>query len=154
IETTPAASVRGGRLTDPGEGLDQLTASFKLLPALNFGCLEAGMLIFSPVRGLRPSEAARLATVKVPNPTSLTSDPFLSDAVIASKTSSTAFVASIFDRPVFVETTPTSSFLFTLSPPSYVTTKKPSMSLKMFGERSGSLERARAPRQLPPGVFR
>ena len=35
------------------------------------------MWIFSPVRGLRPSEAARCDTEKVPKPTSLTSSPTL-----------------------------------------------------------------------------
>jgi hypothetical protein len=32
------------------------------LPALNFGCDEALIFIGSPVRGLRPVEALRLAT--------------------------------------------------------------------------------------------
>src|SRR5262249_655539 len=42
------------------------TRSRKRRPGLNFACFDAAILIFSPVRGLRPCEAARLATVKVP----------------------------------------------------------------------------------------
>ena len=45
------------------------TASLSPLPALNFGCFEAGIWIVSPVRGLRPSVAARFDTLNVPKPT-------------------------------------------------------------------------------------
>src|SRR6185437_15638477 len=96
---------------------DQFTASFRPFPALNFGCFDAAILIFSPVRGLRPSEAARFDTVKVPNPTRRTSSPFLRDEAIESKTASTAFVASDFFKFAADATASTSSFLFTSQPP-------------------------------------
>ena len=37
-----------------------MTASLRPLPALNFGVFDAAILIVSPVRGLRPVDAARL----------------------------------------------------------------------------------------------
>lgn len=55
------------------------TMSLRPLPALNFGALLAAIWIFSPVRGLRPSEAARAATEKLPKPTRRTSSPALAD---------------------------------------------------------------------------
>ncbi len=42
--------------------LPELTWSFSCLPARNLGSLEGLMLMVSPVRGLRPLEAARFAT--------------------------------------------------------------------------------------------
>jgi hypothetical protein len=39
-----------------------LMARFNSAPALNLGCFDAGMVIFSPVRGWRPSVAALSAT--------------------------------------------------------------------------------------------
>ena len=98
------------------EPLSQLTASLSPLPALNFGCLEAGIWIDSPVRGLRPVEAFRLATLKVPKPTSRTSPPLLSDPVIESNTASTAFAASALERSELSATAATRSFLFTTRP--------------------------------------
>ena len=50
----------------------QLTASLRPLPALNLGWVEAEMDMGSPVRGLRPVDALRLLTEKVPKPTSRT----------------------------------------------------------------------------------
>ena len=41
---------------------DYFTRSFRALPALNFGALEAAILIFSPVAGLTPMRAPRSAT--------------------------------------------------------------------------------------------
>lgn len=52
-----------------------LTASFRALPATNFGALLALIVICSPVDGLRPVRSARLATENVPNPTSCTDSP-------------------------------------------------------------------------------
>jgi hypothetical protein len=52
----------------------------------------------------------RLATEKVPNPTSRTSSPFDSVRVIVSNTPSTAFVASLRDSPLASATAPISSF--------------------------------------------
>src|SRR6266567_3297141 len=65
-----------------GAGL-QFKESRSPLPGLNFACFEAAILIFSPVRGLRPSEAARWATEKVPNPTRRTSPPPFNAPAIA-----------------------------------------------------------------------
>src|SRR5690606_3640347 len=50
-------------------------------------------------------------------PTRRTSVPFLREAVMESKTQSTALVASFFDSPVSEETTAMRSFLLTLLPP-------------------------------------
>src|SRR5574338_1206188 len=88
----------------------QFSASFKPLPALHFGSLAAGMSIASPVRGLRPVDAAREDTRKVPKPTKRTSVPSRSDAVIASRTASIALAASAFDSAALAETTLTRSF--------------------------------------------
>jgi len=86
---------------------------------LNFGCGEALIFIGSPVRGLRPVEALRLATEKVPKPTRRTSSPFLSAPLMASKTPSTALVASVFDRPLESATALIRSFLFMWEPPTF-----------------------------------
>src|SRR5690242_16444802 len=100
--------------------MDQLTESFRPLPALNLGCVEALIVIGSPVRGLRPVEALRLETEKVPNPTRRTSSPFLSAAVIESNTDSTALLASPLLRPDLSATSPISSCLFMpMEPPDY-----------------------------------
>src|SRR5690606_37120535 len=90
----------------------QLTASFNPLPALNFGWVDALIVIGWPVRGLRPVEALRLATEKVPKPTRRTSSPFDSAPVMVSKTPSTALVASLRERPLVSTTAPINSFLF------------------------------------------
>src|SRR5690606_15394062 len=94
------------------ESRDQLQESLRPLPALNFGCVEALMVIGAPVRGLRPVEALRLVTEKVPNPTSRTSSPFDNALVIVSNTPSTALVASLRESPLASATAPISSFLF------------------------------------------
>src|ERR1043165_4748012 len=94
----------------------QLSSSRNRLPALNLACFEAAIWIFSPVRGLRPSDAARLATEKVPNPTNRTSVPPFNASVIESNTASTALLAADFDRSALPATASTSSFLFTCCP--------------------------------------
>src|SRR5688500_14830855 len=63
-------------------GVDQLTASFSALPALNDGFFDFWILIVSPVFGLRPSRAARSRTWKVPKPTRVTASPFFSALVM------------------------------------------------------------------------
>jgi hypothetical protein len=68
-----------------------LTASLRPFPGRNLGCFDAGILITAPVRGLRPSVAARFATVNVPKFTRRTSLPCWSVSVIASKSASIAF---------------------------------------------------------------
>src|SRR5688572_12191227 len=67
----------------------------------------------SPVRGLRPMLAARRVTWKVPKPTKRTSFPFLSEAVMESKTPSRALLASALERPAALATAAIRSFLFT-----------------------------------------
>ncbi len=62
---------------------------------MNFGCLEAGIWIFSPVRGFRPSLAARFTTLNVPKPTSRTSVPRLNADVMLWITLSTALLAAM-----------------------------------------------------------
>ena len=56
--------------------------------------------------------ALRFATENVPNPTSRTSSPSARAFWIASKTPSTAFEASLLERPQDSATAPISSFLF------------------------------------------
>jgi hypothetical protein len=74
---------------------------FNSAPALNFGCFEAGMTIFSPVRGLRTSVAARSLTWNVPNPGSLTSSPLANTSETTAIKASTALPASLLVVPVF-----------------------------------------------------
>src|SRR3546814_2741721 len=76
-----------------------LTASFRPLPALNLGWVDALIVIGSPVRGLRPVDALRFETEKVPKPTRRTSSPFLSAPEIETNTASTALLASPLPRP-------------------------------------------------------
>jgi hypothetical protein len=97
----------------------QLSESRSPFPGLNLGCFEAAIWIFSPVRGLRPSDAAREATENVPNPTSRTSSPPFNASAIESNTASTARLASDFLSSDLLATTSTSSFLFTGCPPEY-----------------------------------
>src|SRR3546814_1529151 len=70
------------------------------------------MVIVSPVRGLRPVDALRLLTAKVPKPTRRTSPPFFSAPVTASKTASTALLASPLVRPLESATAAIRSCLF------------------------------------------
>ena len=68
------------RNSEPQKAVQAFTASFRPLPGLNLGWLEASILIGSPVRGLRPVDALRCDTRKVPNPTSRTSSPRASNS--------------------------------------------------------------------------
>ena len=61
-----------------------LTASFKDLPALNTGALEAAILISSPVWGFLPFLAALFLTSKEPKPTNVIFSPFFKASVIVS----------------------------------------------------------------------
>jgi hypothetical protein len=108
-----------GRPVSTG-GRRQFSESRSPLPGLNLACFDAAILIFSPVRGFRPSEAAREDTGNVPKPTSRTSSPPFSASAIASNTASTALLASVFLSSVLPATESTSSFLFTGSPPERV----------------------------------
>ncbi len=92
-------------------------ASLSALPALNTGCLEALILISSPVCGLRPIRAERLRTVKEPKPIKVTLSPFLSALVIAWVMPSTARPASALERSAATATASINSALFTLFVP-------------------------------------
>jgi hypothetical protein len=61
---------------NPIGSVNYLTKCLNSAPARNFGAQAAGILIVFPVCGLRPIRALRLALVKVPKPTNLTSSPF------------------------------------------------------------------------------
>jgi hypothetical protein len=78
---------------------DYLTADFKIFPAENFGTLVAGIRKASPVLGLRPSRAFRLATVKVPKFTSETRCPFFRDVVTAPVKARNAVLAATLVIP-------------------------------------------------------
>ena len=86
----------------------------QLLPALNAGFIDAATLIVSPVRGLRPSRAARLRTANVPKPTTVTVSPFFRALVIAAMTASTARPASAFVSSAPSATASINSALFML----------------------------------------
>src|SRR5471030_1067095 len=88
-------------------------ASLRVLLALKRGTLAAGILIFSPVCGLRPSPALRRETWNVPKPTSSTFSFFLSDLVMTVRIASTALAASVLERLVEAATAAIRSCLFT-----------------------------------------
>src|SRR5258708_17237929 len=107
---------RGGGPGLDSAGRPQFSESRNPLPGLNLACFDAAILIFSPVRGLRPSDAAREATENVPKPTRRTSSPSFSASAMTSNTPSTALLASDFLMPVLPPTASTRSFLFTDTP--------------------------------------
>src|SRR5690554_8140863 len=72
-----------------------LTASFRALPALKPGTLEAAILISAPVCGLRPVRAARSFTEKVPKPIRVTWSPFFRAPVMELVIASSARPAEI-----------------------------------------------------------
>src|SRR5262245_26561472 len=77
------------------EKVQRFTAALSALPAEKRGRRAALIFTGWPVRGLRPSRAARLTTRKCPKPMIFTSAPFLSAAVMASKVASTADAAAV-----------------------------------------------------------
>jgi hypothetical protein len=76
------------------------TASFSDLPEANFGILAAGIVMTSPVRGLRPFLDFLFTTEKVPNPTSVTFCPFFKADLIEFKVESSDLDASALLNPV------------------------------------------------------
>src|SRR6186997_2942663 len=74
----------------------RFTASFSPLPAEKRGRFAALIFTGAPVRGSRPSRAARLTTRKLPKPMIFTSPPFFRVEVMASKVASTAVAAAVF----------------------------------------------------------
>jgi hypothetical protein len=69
------------------------------------------------VRGLRPVRAARLPTLNVPKPTSVTVEPILSAPLIAPNAPSSAFSAAAFEMSADFATASIISDLFTWYPP-------------------------------------
>src|SRR2546421_4219117 len=107
---TPSRAGREGVEIENGNRY-RLTASFRPLPAEKRGRLAALILTGVPVRGSRPSRAARLTTLKLPNPMILTSPPFFKVEVMASKVASTAVAAAVFVICALSATAAMSSFL-------------------------------------------
>ena len=89
-----------------------LTASRRVLPALNEGAVEAAMVMVSPVRGLRPVRAGRERVEKAPKPAIVTVSPLASASAMAENTALTAAAASDFDSEVLAATPTASSRLF------------------------------------------
>lgn len=65
-----------------------LTASLNAFPAVNFTVFAAGMLIVSPVDGLRPLRSARAPVENDPKPTSCTVSPRVTAPVTAARMAS------------------------------------------------------------------
>ena len=64
--------------------------------------VAAGIVTFSPVRGLTPCRSSRCCGENLPKPVNDTCSPPLSASVIESRNASTAFAASRFESPLFV----------------------------------------------------
>src|SRR5262249_40194615 len=77
-----------------------LTACRRALPAENRGTRRFGMLIATPVWGLRAMRALRFEILKVPNPTNDTWSPCFNDFVMPSMIESPTAAALAFFRPV------------------------------------------------------
>ncbi len=91
----------------------QFRWSLSALPGRNLGTLAALILIEVPVRGLRPSRAARLPTANVPKPTSDTESPFFRVVLTASMVASSARDAAALEMSALEEMKSISSVLFT-----------------------------------------
>ena len=89
------------------------TASLSAFPTVNFGLLDAGIWIDSPVLGFRPVVAFLWLTLKFPNPTMLTFSSLFRELVIESKRLSIALVESDLDKPAEDATEAIKSFLLT-----------------------------------------
>ena len=94
----------------------QFKASRSALPGRNFANLAALILSAAPVRGFRPTRAARLPTANVPKPTSETELPFFKVVRIAPMTDSSARAAAAFEMSALIAMCSTSSVLFTKNP--------------------------------------
>ena len=95
---------------------NQFRASFNALPGRNLGTLAALILIASPVRGLRPTRAARRVTAKVPKPTRDTEPPFFRVVLTAPMVASRARVAAALEISAFFAMCSINSVLFTRDP--------------------------------------
>ena len=83
---------------------------------------DAGIRTLSPVRGLRPVQAARLLVSNVPNPAILTVSSLDRASPIASSTTSTVSSAIVLLSPSLSATRPTIVDLFIASLPAPTTT--------------------------------
>ena len=72
------------------------TMSFRTLPALNTGTVEAGISMGSLVLGFRPTRAARFFTSNEPKPTSWTFSPSFKASVIGCRVAVMTGSASFF----------------------------------------------------------
>lgn len=88
-----------------------LTAFLKDFPGTNPGNLRADSVIRSPVFGFLPGLAARLRTVKVPNPVSTTFSPRFSESLMQFKNEFTASLEALLVKFAFFATTSMVSLL-------------------------------------------
>lgn len=86
-----------------------LIASFNAFPALNFGFLDAAIVMVSPLLGFLPSLSGRSATSKVPKPTNCTLSPAFNAPSTTAVKASIAFSASTFFNPACSATAATNS---------------------------------------------
>jgi hypothetical protein len=97
-----------------------LTESLRDLPAVNFGILAAGIVITSPVLGLRPFLDFLFTTENVPNPTRVTFCPFFRADLIEFRVASRDLDESALLSPVPEEILSISSaFVMDTSPLSF-----------------------------------
>jgi hypothetical protein len=94
-----------------------LSACFNVDDALNFIAVDAGTLIDSPVRGLRPVRAARWVVLNEPKPGHATLSPDLADDVTMSKKELSTRSASPFETPALPATLSKSSLLLMVAMP-------------------------------------
>jgi len=95
----------------------QFNESLSALPGRNFGTFAALILISSLVRGLRPVRAARLLTMKVPNPTSVTELPRFKLPRMPATIASRARPAAALEMSACLAMWSINSVLFTLCTP-------------------------------------
>src|SRR5690606_17686731 len=88
------------------------TAALKPAPGTNFGTFMALIFTASPVLGLKPVRAARLARRNVPKPTKLAVSPFFTAATMEVKTVSRMRPAPAFERSCSAASFSTSSMRF------------------------------------------
>ncbi len=93
------------------------TTSLNPLPAVNLTVFAAGIVMVSPVDGLRPVRSARAPVENEPNPISWTVSPRVTAAVTASRMASMASPVLTLLSPVVDATASISSCLFIFQSP-------------------------------------
>jgi len=88
------------------------TLVLRLWPGVNFGTTAAAILMASPVRGLRPSRAARALVWNVPNPTKTTLSPSAICWLTVSMKASSILLAAALEHSLFVAMASINSVLF------------------------------------------